>query len=91
MTVTCYHTSDNRAFYQFSFERQANGEYRAYILTEPNYRGRDASAPATHRNVDRGRRYVCWTEPLRSEEAARTVAKSWAEATQEYIRTGRRF
>jgi hypothetical protein len=91
MAVTCYHTKDNGAFYQFSFERQPSGEWRAYIHTEPNYRGRDATAPATHRNVDGGRRYVCWTAPLRSEQAARSVAKAWAEATQEYIRTGRRF
>lgn len=91
MAGICYHTKDGRTFYQFSVERQSDGTFRPYILTEPDYRGRDASSLKTHRNSDGDRRYVCWTKPLQSEQAARTVAKDWAEATQEYIRTGKPF
>jgi hypothetical protein len=83
-----YRTKDGQADYCFSFERQRDGTWRAYILAQPDYRGRDTSAQATHRLSDGSRRYVCWTNPLRSEEEARQVAALWADCTQQYIRSG---
>jgi hypothetical protein len=89
MATTYYRTKDGRADYGFSFERQRDGNWRAYIVSQPNYGYRNTSATATHRLTDGGgRRYVCWAGPLRSEADARKVAALWADLTQEYIRTG---
>lgn len=84
-----YRTRDGLGNYGFSFERQADGSYRAYITSMPSYGGRDQSPNTTHRLADRGRYYIHWRRPLRSEDDARQVAALWADLTQEYIRTGR--
>ena len=86
-----YRTSDGAADYLFSFEEQSDGTWRAYIEQQPSYRGRPTDAHSTHRLSDGGRKYVCWTRPLRSLEEAKQVAALWADKTQEYIRTGRGF
>jgi hypothetical protein len=86
-----YRTKDGRADYGFSIERQSDGSYRPYILSQPSYQGRDSGAHPTHRLSDGGRYYVCWTKKLWSDAEARKVAALWADATQEYIRTGREF
>lgn len=89
--MTYYRTRDGRADYGFSFERQSNGTWRAYIESQPPYCGRATDAHSTHRLSDGGRRYVCWDSPVRSYEDAKRVGALWADKTQEYIRTGRRF
>lgn len=86
-----YRTKDGRADYKFSFEWHPRDGYRIYIDDQPGYGGRDTSADATHRLSDGGRKYVCWTEPIRSEVDAQQIAAQWADCTQEYIRTGKRF
>ena len=92
MSTAYYRTEDGLADYFFSFERQRDGSYRAYIVSQPSYRGRSDDMHSTHRLRDSGGRpYVCWTRPLRSEQDAREVAALWADCTQEYIRSGRRF
>ena len=89
MSTIYYRTKDGRADYGFSFERQWDGSWRAYIASQPSYGSRDTSASVIHRLTDNGRHYVCWSQPLRSEANARAVAAQWADLTQEYIRTGR--
>lgn len=87
-----YRTTDGAADYRFSFEEQDDGTWRAYIERQPSYRGRDTDAHGTHRlTADDGRRYICWTDPLGSLAEAKQVAALWADATQEYIRTGNKF
>ena len=86
-----YRTKDGRADYHFSFEEQSDGTWRAYILDQPSYRSRDTSAHATHRLSDGSRKYVCWTDPLYSLTKAKQVASFWADKTQKYIRTGKKF
>lgn len=86
-----YRTRDGRADYGFSIERQSDGTYRPYIASQPDYGSRSAGAHETHRLSDGGRKFVCWDRALHSEEEARTVAGLWADATQNYIRTGQRF
>lgn len=87
-----YRTRDGRADYGFSIERQADGTYRPYIASQPSYGSRATGAHETHRlSGDSGRKFVCWNRALRSEEEARSVAALWADATQNYIRTGERF
>ncbi|MDZ5455320.1 hypothetical protein [Azohydromonas lata] len=93
MTKVIYRTKDGRADYAFSLERQADGEVRAYITSQPNYAGRDNSGHATHRYTDLrdDRRYICWDGSLRTEDDAKKVAAAWADRTQEYIRSGKGF
>ena len=84
-----YRTQDGMAEYQFSFERQLDGNWRAYILDQPSYGARPTDAHATHRLVDRtGRSYICWTDALHTEFDAQRVAALWSDATQVYIQTG---
>lgn len=87
-----YRTRDGRADYVFSFEQQSNGSWRAYIVSQPSYGLlRDKDCHTTHRLTDGGRHYVCWTNELRSLSELRQVAALWADSTQNYIRTGKRF
>ena len=89
--VQYFRTSDGGADYKFSFEEQADGTWRAYIESQPSYRGRASDAHSTHRLSSWGRKYICWTRPLQSLDDAMEVAKIWADSSQEYIRTGQRF
>lgn len=86
-----YRCEDGHTDYFFEFVSLSDGTWRVYILGGPRYGSRDASLHATHRLMDNGHYYICWTDSLRSEQEARQVAKLWAEKTQEYIRTGNRF
>lgn len=84
-----YRTKDGLADYRFSFERQADGNYRAYITSMPSYGTRNTSMMVTHRLLDNGRHFVCWSNPLRSLADVKQVAALWADLTQTYIKTGR--
>jgi len=86
-----YRTKDGRADYSFSYERQSDGTWRAYIVSQPGYGGRDEGAHPTHRLSSGSRKYVCWSAPIPSLEQAKRVSALWADATQEYIRSGKRF
>jgi hypothetical protein len=87
-----YRTQDGGADYGFSIEQQHDGSFRPYITNQPSYRGRSTDLHATHRHVDEsGRAYVCWSTPLESPHEALQVSAAWADATQEYIKAGRRF
>ena len=89
--TTFYRTKDGLADYHFSIEQEDDGSWRAYILSQPDYRGRPSDCHSTHRLSNDGRHYVCWTKQLRTEHEARQVAAAWADATQRYIRFGQSF
>ena len=89
--VLKYRTKDGHADYRFSFEEQHDRNWRAYIVCQPSYMGREDDAHSTHRWSDGARKYVCWTIPLRSLAQAKQVAALWADCTQKYIRTGVKF
>jgi hypothetical protein len=91
MSKAIYRTKDGQADYGFSLERQSNGEYRAYIQSQPGYQGRSNDAHSTHRYTDGDRRYICYTGTLTTESQAKSVAAIWADNTQTYIKTGRSF
>lgn len=76
--------------YNFDY-RFVDGEWRAYIRSQPSYGGRDDDLHSTHRHRDSRGHYVCWTEPIESREECEAVAKAWARGTDRYIRTGERF
>ena len=88
-----YRTEDGRLYFKFSFETQNDGKYRVYVDEGPLYSAyrRDDSLAATHRLRDGARTHVCWSDPLSTFEAAKTVAKFWAEKTALYLKTGKRF
>lgn len=89
MITLAYRTYDGQADYKFRFEL-VGGNWQAYIVQQPDYRGRLASDHASHR-LGLGRTEtprVCWTKPLPSLEQAKEVAALWADHTQAYIATG---
>lgn len=86
-----YRTKDAKADFGFDFEQQNDGTWRAYIVQQPSYQGRAEDAHATHRLTHSSRKYVCWTHPLPTLEAAKSVSALWADETQKYIRTGSAF
>ena len=92
MKQTAYYRSkDGKSDYLFSFEKQRDGTWMAFILKQPSYGARATDNHSTHRLQEGGRNYVCWTDPLETQEDAREVAALWADATQEYIKNGTRF
>ena len=88
---TNYRTKDGNANYGFSIERLSNGNYRVYIDGQPSYGSRNTGFESTHRLSDGGRHYVCWTGALKTLSEAKHVAARWADNTQQYIKSGRRF
>jgi hypothetical protein len=91
MSNKYYRTKDGQADYKFSFEKESSSNWRAYILSQPSYRGRAEDADSTHRLTNKGRKYICWTDRLKTQEQAESVASVWADYTQDYIRTGNKF
>lgn len=88
MTIK-YRTKDGRADYEFSFEHRWNGEWRAYIVSQPSYGSRATDAHSTHRlTATFGRKYVCWDRPIYSREDLESVVALWCDRTQDYIRYG---
>lgn len=77
--------------YLFSFEKQPGGYWRAYIIDQPPYSGRDDSNHATHRTHDGDRHHIDWPGPVRTFEQAKLFAAMWAEATDHYIFEGFRL
>ncbi len=79
--------------YKFSFESRGDGSWRIYIQSQPGYGARESGFHATHRLRDEsdGRLYVCWTNPIKTLEDGKSVAKLWADKTEKYILFGERF
>jgi hypothetical protein len=84
-----YRTQDGRTDYEFSFERQANGDWRAYIVSQPSYGSRSIDPHIIHRNtgVD-GRKYVCLTQYPQTRAGLEKVVAAWCDRTQDYILYG---
>jgi hypothetical protein len=89
MTIK-YRTMDGQADYEFSFEQQSAGDWRAYIISQPSYGSRATDPDSTHRLTDSrtGRKYVCWTTPLRTRNDLEKVVALWSDRTQRYIKYG---
>ena len=84
-----YRTKDSEQDYEFSFEEQSDGSWRAYIVSQPSYDGHPDDSHTTHRLSEGGRKYVCWDRPIRTLAEMKTVAALWADCTQAYRKTGR--
>jgi len=84
-----YRTRCRRSDFEFSFEEQPDGSWRAYILSQPPYRGRCEDELETHRLTGGdGRRYVCFEPSPSSLSDMKAVAALWADTTMIYIETG---
>lgn len=86
---TGYTTPDRRMTFRFDFVQLETGLWRVYVVRQPPYRGRATSSLATHRLSDARGSFVCWDAPIVTLDAAKGVARAWADATQAYIETGR--
>lgn len=77
-------------YYQFHIKRIGK-EYRCYIECTPPFRGRDTSNYTPHYWVepDTDRHYICWTGKIAYPEQAKTLCRNWADATQQFIDTGK--
>jgi hypothetical protein len=90
--IQIYRTKDGQADYKFKFETMPDGKERAYILSQPSYRGRSEGGHETHRfGLDAGSPYICFDPMPRSRKDSKFIASAWADKTQEYIKTGRSF
>jgi len=92
MAKNWYRTNDGLADFKFRFHcHWLTGCYKIYIESQPGYGGRSDGLHPTHRLRDSNGYYVCWTDPIRTESDARTIASLWADKTQRYIRFGTPF
>lgn len=76
--------------YHFVFRlvyTQSNG-WRAYIDEAPPYAGRNDGCVSTHRLIDAGQYYICWSSRVNSRENMEAIAQLWAKATVMYIVNG---
>jgi hypothetical protein len=89
MTIK-YRTMDGQADYEFSFEQQSGGDWRAYIVSQPSYGFRATDGDSTHRYTDlrTGRQFVCWNTPIRTRADLEQVVALWSDRTQRYIKYG---
>ena len=76
---------------EFQFRLLTDGweSWRIEVLTVPNYRHRSRHPRKVHLYGQQTRTpWVCWSQPIRSEQTARQIAQLWADATVNYITTG---
>ena len=72
--------------YEFSFKYQSRQDgYRAYITEQPSYRNRSTSLHDTHRLRDGDKYYICWSQPIPTEDLMDGVVALWCKATVMYI------
>ncbi len=88
-----YLTKDGRSLFRFSFI-QVLEHYEIDILEQPPYLGKPFDLQTTHRCLSaRGCKMIeiiHGNEPT-SLEAAKLIARQWAEMTNTYIQTGESF
>lgn len=70
--------------FSFNYKRQHDG-YRAYITSQPDYRNRSTSLSDTHRLRDGDKYYICWSQPIPTEQLMDGVVALWCRATVMYI------
>lgn len=85
-----YRATDGRSDFGFTFAWiAAASTWRIYIDAQPSYGTRSSALWDTHRLTEGPRYYICWTHRLATLHTAQQVAAMWAEATTEYLRSGR--
>jgi len=86
------HTSSGSSSGDYAFDhRFVDGNWRAYIVRQPDYGGRSEDLHTTHRYRDCDQHYVCWSDPVTTREDSVAIADLWKENTDKYIQNGTRF
>ncbi len=88
-----YRTRDGRNTYTFDFIK-TGGHYEVDIVSQPSYGGRNSGCHETHRlSSSRGGKRICFgrDSAVSTMATAKRYAKSWADNTDTYIKTGRSF
>lgn len=88
-----YRTYCGKGYFKFRFV-PCGSYYEIDIISTPNYGGRDTGSVATHRLTSlRGGYRICLADSLSANtpSSARRWAKTWAEGTMSYIKSGKRF
>jgi hypothetical protein len=87
-----YLCEDGRTWYQFRFEKRCYG-WRIYILSSPDYGSSPTDCHSTHRyfSEEEDLHYICWSNCIHTLDDARSIAKAWAEKTQNYIKFNEQF
>ena len=94
MSTTDRYKTHSGNVYGFRFERMSDGYYEVDITSQPSYQGRATNGHSTHRlSSSRGGQRICFGDPkvVDSLSQARKWAAAWAESTDDYIRSGKRF
>lgn len=87
-----YRTESGKNYFSFSYEKQSDGEIRVFIESQPDYQGRETNGHATHRyGVSSDRPHVCYDPPPENLKDAIEISKVWADKTEKYIDTGKKF
>ena len=86
--ATIYSLQDHK--YNFVIKK-SHGEYKCYIQRIPSFRNRDTSKYMPHFWTENktGKMYICWTGKIVYPKQAKTLCRNWADATQQFIDTGR--
>jgi len=79
-------------YFRFKYIYKGNS-WRAYILNNMDYGGRNSDAHSTHRLYDGSlnMHYVCWDRDVKHLDTMTSISKMWADATMAYVSTGKRF
>ena len=91
--ISIYYTSHyhGREFpFHFRLVNYSGDYWRAYILSQPDYRGRSESFVVTHRLSDARGRYICWDTPLTLNDLKKVISV-WCNCTVYYIHHGGDF
>ena len=86
-----YLTKDHSHNFKFQFVKRGKQDWRIYIRSTIEYGSRDSSSSSAHWLSDSDGRYICWNTPIKSYDAARSVACCWSEVTAYYIAHGGSF
>lgn len=73
--------------FEFVFYNMGADGWRIYIITDIDYKGKDAFSHDAHWLKDREDtyRYICWDGKIDTYEQAKAVASLWADCTYLYI------
>jgi len=80
--------------FRFGFElrEQPDGNnFTIQILAQPGYGGRTDDLITTHRVREGEKIFIDWVGPVPTLEDAKMVAACWADLTEVYIATGKKF
>ena len=80
----------SQAIYHFRYVKDGSA-WRAYVISHPPWRGRNADPATVHLLSSPRGKYVCWNKPVKTLQGMVAISSTWADNIQKYIATGERF